>query len=105
MSFCPVTITDQALEEIRNIRKSKGIPDSYSLRIGMQGGSGCGSMGMSFLLGFDEKGDNDEEYSVEDIQVLIDKKHMMYVLGVEVDFVNTSEVRGFAFKNVEKTQK
>ena len=97
----PIKISDKAVEEIKSIRETKGIPDNYNLRVGMQSASGCGSMGMSFLLGFDEKGDGDDHYNIEGVDVLIDKKHMMYVMGVEIDFINTSDTRGFVFKKDE----
>lgn len=99
--FCPIKITPKALDQIRSIRETKGIPSNYNLRVGMQSASGCGSMGMSFLLGFDEKSDGDDQYDFDGITVLIDKKHMMYVLGVEIDFISTSETNGFAFKKDE----
>lgn len=99
--FSPIKITTKAASEIKSIRETKGIPENYNLRVGMQSASGCGSMGMSFLLGFDEKSDGDDHYNIEGVEVLIDKKHMMYVMGVEIDFISTSDTNGFVFKKEE----
>ena len=41
---------------------------------------------MSFILGFDKKKETDVAYQVEDITVYVEKKHTMYLLGMEVDF-------------------
>lgn len=98
MSLEPVTITPKAVEEVRNIMSNKGIPEGYALRIGIKGG-GCGAMG--YVLGFDKFNDSDLSYSLHEVPIVIDKKHVMYLMGLEVDFVEDSEGRGFCF-NKEK---
>ena len=50
----PVTITEQAIEEIKNIITHKNIPAEYGLRLGVRGGGGCSAAGMSYMLGFDK---------------------------------------------------
>lgn len=92
----PVSISSRACEEIRHIMQTKGIPPEYGLRVGIRGG-GCG--GLSLIIGFDKKRDTDLSYAVEDIPVYVDKKHAMYVIGKEVDFVDEADERGFLFKD------
>jgi len=94
----PVTITPKAVQEIKKIMTTKNIPMGYGLRIGMQGGGGCGA-GMSYQLGFDKKKDDDIEYLVNEIAVYIEKKHTMYLIGLQVDFYDESDARGFTFIN------
>ncbi len=89
----PLDITPLALQEIRNIKANKGIPSEYALRIGIRG-TGCGA---SFLIGFDKPKPTDEIYETDDLQILIDKKHLIYVVGIQVDFEETQEGRGFTF--------
>lgn len=91
----PVTISSRACEEIHRIMKTKGIPPEYGLRLGIKGG-GCG--GLSLIIGFDKKKDIDISYVVDGIPVYIEKKHTMYLIGKEVDFVDEAEARGFMFK-------
>jgi iron-sulfur cluster assembly protein len=93
----PVTISAKAAAEIRKIMQTKNIPEGYSLRVGIKGG-GCG--GVSLLIGFDKQKASDLSYLVEGIQVLVDKKHTMYIIGKEVDFYEGADARGFMF--VEK---
>lgn len=93
---CPVVITPEALFQIRQIIYQKSISlETYGLRIGMKGG-GCS--GASFLLGFDTVKSTDQTYHVEEVPVFIEKKHLMYVLGLELDY-EKGEESGFVFNN------
>lgn len=92
----PIGLTEKALVEVRNIMQEKNVPAEYGLRIGVQGG-GCS--GMSYLLGFDKAKDTDEVYNLDGLSLIMDKKHAMYVLGMEVDFQDGLNARGFVFNN------
>ena len=92
----PITLTERALAEVKNILKEKNVPAEYGLRVGVQGG-GCS--GMSYLLGFDKPKDSDEIFHMEGVDLIMDKKHAMYVLGMEVDFQDGLNARGFVFNN------
>jgi iron-sulfur cluster assembly protein len=92
----PIAITEKALVEVKNIMQEKNVPAEYGLRIGVQGG-GCS--GMSYLLGFDKAKDSDEIYNLDGLNLIMDKKHAMYVLGMEVDFQDGLNARGFVFNN------
>lgn len=87
----PIRITFTAQEQIRNTFETQKIPADYGLRVGVRGG-GCGT---SWLLGFDTPGPSDEVYNVEGVRVIIDKKHLLYVLGVQVGFEMGEAARGF----------
>ena len=92
----PIALTERAIAEVKTIMKDKNVPEEYGLRIGVQGG-GCS--GMSYLLGFDKKKEVDEQYEVDGLQLIMDKKHAMYVMGMEVDFQDGLNARGFVFNN------
>lgn len=92
----PITLTERALKEVKTIMKDKNVPAEYGLRVGVQGG-GCS--GLSYLLGFDKAKDADEVYELEGVNLIMDKKHAMYVLGMEVDFQDGLNARGFTFNN------
>ncbi len=92
----PIKITEKAQAEIKNIIAHKNIPEGYFLRVGVKGG-GCG--GMSYLLGFDKPKNDDQQFEVEGIPVLIEKKHFMFLMGMEVDFFEGHDTRGFTFVN------
>jgi iron-sulfur cluster assembly protein len=94
MEEIPVNISDRAQREIAQIISSKKIPEGYYLRISMQGG-GCGAAG--FTLGFDTPTEHDKKYLSGDIEVLIDKRHIMYLLDMKVDYEERKDEQGFVF--------
>ena len=96
----PVTISERAAAEIRKIMQNKNIPQDYGLRVGVKGG-GCG---VSLIIGFDRMKDADLAYKISDINVYIDKKHTMYLIGKQVDFFENEETRGFMFVDPDESR-
>lgn len=94
LSLCPVTFTDVACAEIIHIYNHKNIPTNYGLRIAIQGG-GCSDV--SFIIGFDKIKETDNIYRMKNIQVFIEKKHLMFLFGVTVDFLSNENEQGFKF--------
>lgn len=92
----PIHLTERALVEVRNIIREKNVPTEYGLRVGVQGG-GCS--GMSYLLGFDKPKTGDETFDLDGVVLMMDRKHAMYVMGMEVDFQDGLNARGFTFNN------
>lgn len=92
----PVTLTEGALNQLKRIMQEQNIPDSYGLRIGVKGG-GCS--GFSYVLGFDEKKEKDDVYQIEGFNVYMEKAHAIYLLGMEIDWVDGLNNRGFMFNN------
>ncbi len=97
----PVELSERAVQEVKNIIATKNIPEDYGLRIGMKGG-GCG--GMSFILGFDKCTEKDLAYEVDGIPVFVEKRHTMYLVGMQVDFYEGADARGFMFINPLKDE-
>lgn len=79
----PVTITERARQEISDTLTANKIPDTYGLRVGIRGG-GCSG---TFVLGFDTQNEHDRVYEINTVKVFIDKRHLLYVVGAEVDFI------------------
>lgn len=92
----PIFLTEGAVEQLNNIRQQENIPSEYCLRVGVKGG-GCS--GFSYVLGFDLPKDNDDIFEANGIRVVMNKAHAIYLLGMEVDFLNGLENRGFTFNN------
>jgi iron-sulfur cluster assembly protein len=92
----PIHLTEGAVEQLNLIRQQENIPGDYFLRVGVKGG-GCS--GFSYVLGFDKAQEADETFKINGIQVIMNKAHAIYLLGMEVDFHNGLENRGFTFDN------
>lgn len=92
----PVTLTKGAVSQLKRIMEEQNIPGDFGLRVGVQGG-GCS--GFSYLLGFDSQQENDDVFVVDGIKVLLKKAHAIYLLGMEIDWVEGLNNRGFSFNN------
>ncbi len=91
-----ILLTDSAVEQIQRIVKEQNIPSEYGLRVGVKGG-GCS--GFSYVLGFDEQKEKDTVSYANGIKVLMEKAHGIYLAGMEIDWLNGLENRGFSFNN------
>ena len=92
----PVTLTAGAVKEIKRLIAAPDFDPSQFLRIGVKGG-GCS--GMSYILGFDKKEDKDKEFELEGIRCIMNKAHEMYLAGIEIDWEEGLNNRGFTFSN------
>jgi len=96
----PITLTSTAVEQLARIRDEQGIPSAYGLRVGVKGG-GCS--GFSYILGFDEVKEDDQSFEINGLRVLMNKAHGLYLLGMEIDWVEGLNNRGFSFNNPNAT--
>lgn len=92
----PVTLTQGAVSQLKRIQHEQQIPEDHGLRIGVKGG-GCS--GFSYVLGFDVKTENDDEFEIDGLKVFMQKSHAIYLLGMEIDWVEGLNNRGFSFNN------
>ncbi len=93
---CPVRFTEGALTEIRKLLSSFEADSGQALRIGVKGG-GCS--GLSYILDFERPGQGDQHFDYEGIQVIMDPSHALYLSGMEVDYADGLDNRGFTFNN------
>jgi iron-sulfur cluster assembly accessory protein len=92
----PVTLTSSAKDEIRRLMSEEGFDTSQFLRIGVKGG-GCS--GMTYVLGFDTKTEKDESFEIDEIGIIMERSHGIYLMGMEVDWQGGLNSRGFTFNN------
>jgi iron-sulfur cluster assembly accessory protein len=92
----PVKLTESTVSEIKRLMNEPDFNNEQYLRIGVKGG-GCS--GMSYVLGFDIKEDDDEIFNIEGIPVIMKKAHGIYLYGMEVEYTSGLSARGFVFKN------
>lgn len=90
-----VTMTEAATERVKKFLQSRG--KGIGLRLGVKT-SGCS--GMAYVLEFvDELQAEDEVFSVEGVNIIVDGKSLIYLDGTELDFVKEGLNEGFKFNN------
>jgi iron-sulfur cluster assembly accessory protein len=92
----PLSFTADAIEEIKRLMNEEGFDASKYLRVGVKGG-GCS--GLSYVLGFDDKNDQDEVYEIEGLKYIMNRSHGLYLMGMEINWQNGLNARGFTFNN------
>lgn len=100
MVTAPVKLTDGAVKQLKRIVEENNIPEGHGLRVGVKGG-GCS--GFTYILGFDTKEANDQEFESNGIRVFMNKTHGIYLIGMEIDFQDGLNNRGFTFNNPNAT--
>ncbi|MDZ4796423.1 MAG: iron-sulfur cluster assembly accessory protein [Bacteroidota bacterium] len=95
-TITPVTLTAGAITAIRKLMAAEDFDTTQRLRVGVKGG-GCS--GMTYVLGFDQPKENDSHFEIEGIACIMEKAHEMYLYGMQVDWQDGLNNRGFTFKN------
>ncbi len=92
----PIKLSANAIAEVRRLMNEPGFEEGQYLRIGVKGG-GCS--GLSYVLGFDKLEEDDQKYEIEGVPVVMKDAHGIYLMGMEVDFSDGLNARGFVFNN------
>lgn len=101
LTNAPVTLTATAINELKRLLIAEQVPESNGLRVGVKGG-GCS--GMTYILGFDKKEDTDEEFMIDGLRVFMNPSHQLYLFGMQVDYQDGLNARGFVFENPNATK-
>jgi len=90
-----VTMTPAATERVQSFMVNRG--KGLGLRLGIKT-TGCS--GLAYVLEFvDDLNDDDELFSINDVNIIIDAKSLVYLSGIELDFVKEGLNEGFQFTN------
>ena len=92
----PVLFTENAKSEINRLMEEKSFDNSKMLRVGVKGG-GCS--GLSYVLGFDDRMEQDDVYNTNGLSFIMNKAHGIYLMGMEIDWEDGLNSRGFTFTN------
>lgn len=92
----PVAFTENAINEIKRLLNSDQTAPDTMLRVGVKGG-GCA--GMTYVMAFDKAEENDNHYEHQGIPMIMNKAHGMYLIGMQVDYQDGLNSRGFVFIN------
>jgi iron-sulfur cluster assembly protein len=94
----PVVISEKAAAEVRRIVAEQNLPEKLYLRLRVVGG-GCS--GFQHKLDLDPQVNEklDETFVLNGVDVVVDKRSMLYLAGVTVDFHDDLNKRGFSIEN------
>ena len=92
-----ITVTPNAVEEVRKFMEDQGAADQAGLRVAVLPG-GCSGFQYGLNLE-DEPQDDDEVLESNGIKLFVDAFSAQYLDGVEIDYVTTMMGSGFTFKN------
>jgi len=90
-----VTMTSAASERVKSFMANRG--KGLGLRLGIKT-TGCS--GLAYVLEFvDDLNDDDQVFDIDDVKIIIDGKSLVYLNGIELDFVKEGLNEGFKFTN------
>jgi iron-sulfur cluster assembly protein len=90
-----VTMTPEATERVKSFMSNRGT--GLGLRLGIKT-TGCS--GLAYVLEFvDDLKEGDEVFNIEDVKIIIDAKSLVYLDGIQLDFVKEGLNEGFKFTN------
>jgi|TARA_B100001059_G_scaffold124329_1_gene124330 iron-sulfur cluster assembly protein len=91
-----ITVTDSAKKQAIRLMEDDG-KEGFFIRVGVEGG-GCS--GLMYQLTFDnERKEDDSSFMDNGIEVVVDKKSYLYLLGTVLDFSGGLNGKGFVFQN------
>ena len=94
-----ITLTDQAAARLRHFLEQRD--DDAVLRLGITK-SGCS--GFAYTMDFtDAVGDADAVFEDHGIRLVVDREHLGYLDGMQVDFVRDGLNQSFKFTNPNVT--
>ena len=92
----PIQLTERAARQINKIQSDEDLDEELYLRVAVEGG-GCS--GLSYKLGFDVRTDEDNVYESQGMEVIVNPKHIIYLNGIQIDYPDGLDARGFTFEN------
>ncbi len=91
-----IAITESAAQEIAKQRDKRGTPNAR-IRVGVRGG-GC--TGFTYVFEWAEQvRPTDHVFSAHGVSVVVDPKSLVYLGGMQLDFVRGMMGHGFKFNN------
>lgn len=88
-----ITLTEAAADKIKILLEKK---EETGIRAAVRGG-GCS--GFTYHLKFDNQNEKDKIIESYGVNIYVDPKSFLYLMGSEIDFVDELNQSGFKFTN------
>lgn len=94
-----IELTDRAGDHIRNFLQNRGA--GIGIRVGVRT-AGCS--GLQYVLEFvDDPDPNDQRFESCGVSLFVDPKSLVYLNGLQMDYVKEGLNEGFKFNNPNQT--
>ena len=91
-----IKVTENAKTQALQLMRDDG-NEGYFIRVAVKGG-GCS--GLMYELTFDNSlNENDKSFTDNGVEVVVDKKSFLYLVGTTLDFSGGLNGKGFVFSN------
>ncbi len=97
-----ILVSEAALKHVLKLREQQA--KDLCLRVGVRQG-GCS--GMSYMMDFEEPkniSDNDEVFDYNGFKIICDRKSLLYLYGLQLDYSDAMIGGGFQFTNPNASQ-
>jgi len=97
-----ILLSEAALQQVKLLRDQQG--SDLCLRVGVRQG-GCS--GMSYMMDFEQVSQispEDEVFDYDGFQIVCDRKSLLYLYGLMLDYSNAMIGGGFQFTNPNANQ-
>lgn len=92
-----IQVTDSATTRLKALLEDEGKLATHGLRMKVVGG-GCS--GLRYELSFDDQlKEIDTEIEAGPVRIIVDEKSALYLVGTELDFVDSLQESGFKINN------
>ena len=95
-----INMTDTAQKEVVRLLSKEVNGQRLGLRLGIKGG-GCS--GLSYILEFSSREEEDTVLTYPQFEVYLDRKSTIYLGGITLDHQSGLEGKGFIFRNPHAT--
>lgn len=92
----PILLTERAAKQVMKIKDSEKEHQNLYLRVAVEGG-GCS--GLSYKLGLDHRTESDTIFESFGVEVIVNPDHLLYLEGIQIDYPDGLDARGFTFDN------
>lgn len=98
-----IIISAKAAEQIKNKLTVRQTPQAY-IRLGVKGG-GCS--GFSYVIAYEDRDPSTKDliFEVDGARIIVDKKSILYLNGMTLDWEQTMMSSGFKFVNPNEKSK
>ena len=88
-----ITLSESAAKKLSELLESK---KETGVRAAVRGG-GCS--GFTYKLDFDNQNTDDRVITDQGVEIYVDAKSFLYLMGTQIDFVDELNTSGFKFVN------